>query len=106
VLAAKLERQAAGAGLGWQATGGAGAIARLGADAALADDEEFGEGFFELARLAADRGIDAEEALRRAAMRFRSRVAAAERLAACDGTTLPQATAAQRRAYWEAAGAV
>lgn len=104
VLAAKLERQAAGAGLGWQATGGVGAISRLVADAGPADAEAFGEGLFDLARLAADRGIDAEEALRRAAMRFRSRFATAERLAASDGTTLPQATAAQRRAYWKAAG--
>ncbi len=103
VLVAKLERKAAGVGLGWGATGGA--VGRAVDELQAADAEEFGELFLALARLAADRGVDAEEALRRAAMRFRTRFAAAERLAAAAGTTLAAATVEARRAYWGAAGA-
>ena len=103
VLVAKLERKAAGVGLGWGATGGA--VGRAVDELQAADAEEFGELFLALARLAADRGVDAEEALRRAAMRFRTRFAAAERLAVAAGTTLAAATVEARRAYWGAAGA-
>lgn len=105
VLAAKLERQAAGAGLGWDATGEpSGAVRRVVDELRATDAEAFGELFFELARLAAGRGVDAEEVLRRSAQRFRTRFAAAERLAAADGTTLAAANGVARRAYWEAAG--
>ena len=105
VLAAKLERQAAGAGLGWDATGEpSGAVRRAAEELRATDAEAFGELFFELARLAAGRGVDAEEVLRRSAQRFRTRFAAAERLAAADGTTLAAANGVARRAYWEAAG--
>ena len=103
VLVAKLERKAAGVGLGWGATGGAAAGPSTTSQAA--DAEEFGELFLALARLAADRGVDAEEAMRRAAMRFRARFAVAERLAAAAGTTLAAATVKAGRAYWGAAGA-
>ena len=103
LLVNKLERKAAGVGLGWGATGeSTGTIDGLvgGLDGA----EAFGELFFGIARLAADRGIDTEEALRGAAARFRARFAAAERLAAAAGTTLAAADEPARRAYWQAAG--
>jgi tetrapyrrole methylase family protein/MazG family protein len=62
VLVAKLERKAAGVGLGWKATGESAdavraAAAELGGEP---DAETFGELLFALARLAAARGIDSE----------------------------------------------
>jgi len=103
LLVNKLERKAAGVGLGWGATGeSTGTIDRLAGE--LDGAEAFGELFFALARLAADRGIDTEEALRGAATRFRARFAAAERLAAAAGTTLAAADEAARRDYWQDAG--
>ncbi len=105
LLAGKLERQAAGVGLGWGTTGErADAVDRAADELGAADGEALGELLFGLTRLAADRGLDAEEALRGAALRFRSRFAAAERLAEADGTTLAAAAPARRRAYWEAVG--
>lgn len=103
-LAAKLERKAAGVGLGWEATGDGATAGRIADAVAAGDADVVGELAFALARLAADRGIDAEEALRRSAQRFRARFASAERLAVADGTTLAATSPGARRAYWEAAG--
>jgi len=91
-------------GLGWETTGNAATAGRLADALAVADADVVGELAFALARLAADRGIDAEEALRRSAQRFRARFAAAERLALADGTTLAATSPGARQAYWEATG--
>ncbi|MGD0742791.1 MAG: MazG family protein [Acidimicrobiales bacterium] len=103
-LVAKLERKAAGVGLGWGVTGGAPAAATgVGDDLGGPDTEALAELLLALTRQAADRGIDPEGALRRAAARFRARCVDAERLAVADGTTLAATDEAARRAYWEAA---
>jgi tetrapyrrole methylase family protein/MazG family protein len=105
LLVAKLERQAAGVGLGWEVTGEATAAYLPAVDESReVAAESLGALLLGLARWAADRGIDAEEAVRHAARQFRTRFAAAERLAGVDGTTLAAASSAARRAYWQAAG--
>jgi uncharacterized protein YabN with tetrapyrrole methylase and pyrophosphatase domain len=78
----------------------------LGAEveaALVGDAAALGEALCALARAAADAGVDAEEACRRAAERFRDRFSRAERLAAVEGTSLAATGEAERRRYFAAA---
>jgi tetrapyrrole methylase family protein / MazG family protein len=105
LLAMKLERKASGVGLGASPTGGREIFSEKIAAALDGDADALGEALLALARVAADAGIDAEEACRRAAEGFRDRFQRAERLAEADGTTLATAPEEDRRRYFtEAAG--
>ncbi len=100
LLATKLERKAHGVGLGADATGGDGGLSKEALSLLLADGDALGEALVFLARAAADAGLDAEEACRRAAERFRDRFQEAERLATSEGTTLAAADDADRRRFF------
>lgn len=104
VLAAKIERKAKGSGLGVVATD-PGGEARLGELLDPADAEAVGTLLFSLARVAAHRGVDPEEAVRRAAARFRERFEEAERRAAATGRQLSDLSSPERAALWGESGA-
>src|SRR5579863_1994899 len=101
VLSSKLERKANGAGLGWDKTG----ITErdLGEPVDGSDAEAVGRLLFSIGRLAAHRGVDPEEATRRAAARFRERFELAERLAAEKGSSIAELEERQRLELWAAA---
>lgn len=99
LLATKIERKAAGVGLGAAVTGRS-AREFLMDEGVLADADALGEVLLSLARAAADAGIDPEEACRRSAERFRRLFRKAERLAEGDGTTLAAANDDAKRRYF------
>ncbi|MBI3972015.1 MAG: nucleoside triphosphate pyrophosphohydrolase, partial [Chloroflexi bacterium] len=68
--------------------------------------EEFGDLLFVLARLASWLGVDAEDALRAANQKFRTRFAAMETTARAEGKALEQYDAAGLDRLWNAAKAV
>lgn len=104
-LAAKVERKASGAELGWDATGQPAELPRLLNEVLAASpdagDQGIGELLFALARLAAAQGGDPEAALRGAVRRFRERFVAAELAAAESGRSLHDLPAGERLALWD-----
>ncbi|MDA8290415.1 MAG: MazG family protein [Actinomycetota bacterium] len=102
-LAAKLESKVAGASLGWEVTGqGAGSLRTSLDSLATGDASVAGELLLGVARLAASLGSDPEEALRRAARSFATRLDRLERAARGEGRTLAQLPPEQVAARWEA----
>jgi tetrapyrrole methylase family protein / MazG family protein len=115
--AVKVERKAAGAGLGFAETGDpVGVKAHLEAlldvlapaagespgeaTAETAGEEQLGELLLEVARMAAAAGLDAEGALRRATERFKKRFVAAEGAAAEQGALLHDLAPGERLQLW------
>jgi tetrapyrrole methylase family protein/MazG family protein len=110
-LAAKVERKATGANLGWNVTGDDDELQRLLDEVAGTDrgdpgdaaDAALGELLFALARRASARGVDPEAALRVAVARFRERFVAVEEAAGVSETSLHDLPPDRRIALWEAA---
>jgi MazG family protein len=122
-VSAKVERKAAGAGLGVEVTGqperlpgllealiaGESSLATRGerplpvedATAVGVTDEELGELLLGIARLAAHEGHDPEAALRQALARFRARFVAAEDEARAAGSHLHEIDPAERLRMWQ-----
>ncbi len=93
----KLERKLDALGLGVETLGIAGAAQVAWIDALEGSEERLGEALLGLARLAADRRLDAEEALRRALARWRSALRAVEAEVRREGSTLGALEVAERR---------
>jgi tetrapyrrole methylase family protein/MazG family protein len=109
-LAAKVERKATGAHLGWDVTGDVEALGGLldallaqGRDQRKETDEQLGELLLGLARYASAHGLDPEAALRGAVARFRARFVAVEEAAAASDKPLHELTEEERLALWEPA---
>ena len=99
--ATKMERKAASSGLSWERTATTTEVIEARLSALLEGDASvLGELVFDLSRLGAHLGADPEEALRRAATRFRARFSRAEDLAREKGTTLARADDAERLLWW------
>lgn len=104
-LAAKVERKAAGADLGWGVTGETGELRQLfesviSAPAGAEGTEALGELLLALARRAAAAGGDPEAALRSAVLLFRTRFVAAERAASASGRSLHEMPSDERLELW------
>jgi tetrapyrrole methylase family protein/MazG family protein len=111
--AVKVERKAAGAGLGFAETGDPAAVkahlealldvlAPAAGEVAVetAGEEQLGELLLDVARMAAAAGLDAEGALRRATARFKERFVAAEGAAAEQGALLHDLAPGERLQLW------
>jgi len=94
-----IERKLASAGLGWDQTGTAAAVAA----ADTGDSAAAGDSLLALARAVAHAGVDPESALRQALDRLDERVREIERAAAARGTDLA-GLPASTRAGWFAGG--
>jgi tetrapyrrole methylase family protein/MazG family protein len=100
-MATKLERKAAAVDLGWQRTGSPLATVRDALEALeQGETDGLGELLLAIARMAADRGADPEEALRRAARAMRERFMATERAAAEVGENLAELDSPVRLERW------
>jgi tetrapyrrole methylase family protein/MazG family protein len=96
-LAAKYERRSESAGLGAAVTGpGHGRLAESLAHVVAGDVSGVGGLLFELGRLAAQLGVDPEDATRRAARTFRERLEALERSASSRGVPVAELDAVDR----------
>ena len=107
--AAKLGRRARRVGFDWPDAAGVRAkideeLAEIDAALAAADQaqvaDEIGDLLFTVANWARHLEVDAEDALRRAALKFEQRFECMERVAGCEGAVLDQLDAARWQALW------
>lgn len=96
--AQKVQRRA---GEGWRSDAAGRLAAASRALERGAGDEAIGEALLALAALAGEEGVDAEGALRRAARRFRERMARVEDEARSRGISLPDLSPEERARLWE-----